>query len=307
MDRTPPPLLPFRGEKPPAPEWFAQLQSVPVETGHVARDGADLVWKAWGKRSDPGVILVHGGTAHKGWWDAVGPALASEGYRVVAPDLAGMGESGWRDAYTMDDHAEDMRGAAQDGGVFESGKPVLIGHSFGGFVTLKASLLYGDELKGVIILDSPIRKPDNQRSSPPKQRGGKVYPDLPSALARFRLLPPQEVDALWLLDHIARGSLRSVDGGYSWLFDPGIWSKLSYETRDPDYAAAHAQCPLAFFRGAQSILMQNDVWEFMRETFKESPFITIEDAQHHLILDQPQTVTKALIGMMQTWSHGFSA
>ena len=307
MDRSPPPLVPFKGDKLPGPDWFEALCSMAVETGHTEHKGAKLIWKAWGNTADPGVILVHGGTAHKGWWDGIGPAIAQQGYRVVAPDLAGMGESGWRDTYTMDDHAEDVRQAAMAGGAFTAGQPVLIGHSFGGFVTLKASLQYGDQLKGAVLLDSPIRKPDEQRSSPPQQRGGKVYPDLATALGRFRLLPPQDVEALWLVDHIARGSLKQVEGGYAWRFDPGIWSKLQYEKRDPEYAAAHAKCPLAFFRGAQSVLMPADIWSYMRETFNDSPFITIEDAQHHLILDQPQTVTRALTGLLQTWEHGFSA
>jgi pimeloyl-ACP methyl ester carboxylesterase len=77
----------------------------------VEHEGARIAWKAWGERGAPGVILVHGGTAHKGWWDAIGPLLAREGRRVVAPDLPGMGESDWREAYTMDDHAASARAA----------------------------------------------------------------------------------------------------------------------------------------------------------------------------------------------------
>lgn len=306
-ERLPPPLVSFNGDRPPAPDWFADLLKMPVETGQIERNGTEIVWKAWGDRRSPGLILVHGGTAHKGWWDAIGPALAREGYRVVAPDLAGMGQSGWRDEYTMEDHARDMEAAGRDGGASEAGHPVMIGHSFGGFVTLKAATTFGDQLTGAVILDSPIRKPDSQRVSPPRQRGGKVYPDMARALARFRLLPPQECENLWLVDHIARGSLKSVEGGMTWCFDPGIWSKLTYERRDPDAANRNAGCPLAFIRGAQSSLIQSDIWDYMRSVFTDAVFITIEDAQHHLILDQPQAVTAGLKGLVQTWEHGFSA
>jgi len=112
----PPPLAQFAGKPVPAPDWFADALAAPFETGAVERDGVRLVLKAWGKRGDPALVLIHGGTAHKGWWDALGPFLAAPGRRVIAPDLAGMGQSGWREVYTMTDHAADMRAAAEDAG-----------------------------------------------------------------------------------------------------------------------------------------------------------------------------------------------
>ena len=137
-ERPPSPLAALQGKPVPGPAWFASALEQPCDTGTAGRLGTALSWKAWGTHGAPGLILVHGGTAHKGWWDAIGPFLAQEGYRVVAPDLAGMGNSGWRDVYSMDDHAADVMVAAEAGGAFEIGKPVLAGHSFGGFVTLSS-------------------------------------------------------------------------------------------------------------------------------------------------------------------------
>jgi len=303
-DRLPPPLAPFKGDVVPAPAWFQAGLDMPVETGFAERDGIKLAWKAWGERGLPTIILVHGGTAHKGWWDSIGPLLASEGRRVIAPDLAGMGESGWRDVYTMDDHAQDMRAAAAHAGAFETGKPVFVGHSFGGFVALQAATTYGAELESAVILDSPIRKPEKQREGNPPRRGGRVYADLPSALERFRLLPEQSCDNLWIIDHIARGSLKQVEGGYTWYFDPDLWAKLTYQRRDPELAASNLKCPLAFVRGANSILMGAETWDYMRSVFTQSPFVTVPETQHHLILDDPLAVTAALNALIEGWSKG---
>ncbi|MCP2671419.1 alpha/beta hydrolase [Maricaulaceae bacterium EIL42A08] len=298
----PPPLADLNGEPLPAPAWFTDAQSDPVETGTASHDGIDIAWKAWGERGAPGVILVHGGTAHKGWWDAIGPLLARQGRRVVAPDLPGMGESGWREAYTMDDHAAAARAGGESGGAFDAGRPVYVGHSFGGFATLKAAVNFGDELKAAIILDSPIRKPEKQREGAPPKRGGKVYPDLAKALARFRLLPEQPCENVWLIDHIARGSLKAVDGGCTWYFDPGIWAKLTYERRDPEEAAANLKCPLAFIRGAQSQLMGAETWDYMKATFTNSPFVTVPNTRHHLLLDDPLATTTALEALIEGWA-----
>ena len=298
----PPPLAELDGAALDAPHWFTTGQTDPVEAGACKFEGGDIIWKAWGERGKPGLVLIHGGTAHKGWWDAIGPFLAREGWRVVAPDLPGMGESSWRDEYTLESHGRAMMAAAEDAGACEAGKPVFAGHSFGGFVTLKSATTFGDQLKAAIILDSPIRKPEKQREGAPPKRGGKIYPDLAAALKRFRLLPEQTCDNLWLVDHIARGSLKQSEGGYTWWFDPGIWAKLTYERRDPEAAAAALQCPLAFIRGARSSLMQAETWDYMRGVFTASPFITVPDAEHHLVLDQPLATAAAIHALIEAWS-----
>jgi len=301
-DRLPPPLIPFDGKKPQAPDWFARALETPVETGQASRLDTTLAWKAWGERGQPGVLLIHGGTAHKGWWDAIAPFVAKAGYRVVAPDLAGMGQSGWRETYTMGEHARDMIAAGEDAGAFDAGKPMMVGHSFGGFVTLKAAGDLGEKLRAGVILDSPIRPRPSQRTESPPRRGGRTYKDLSAALARFRLLPDQECEPVWLVDHIARGSLKQIESGYTWLFDPDLWAKLEYEARDPEESARGAKCPLAFVRGAQSSLMQAETWDFMRGVFTDSPFITISEAKHHLILDQPLAVAAMIETLLASWT-----
>lgn len=292
-DVPPAPLAPYNGAKPDAPQWFADALKTDSESGSVTVDGASVEWKAWGQRGKPGLILIHGGVAHKQWWDALGPHLARR-RRVVALDLTGMGDSAWRDEYRMEQYAEEVRVAGEAGGAFEGGKPFIAGHSFGGFVTLMATIGFGAELKGVVVLDSPMKPPEEQRRSPAPRRGGKVYETLETALGRFRLLPHQVCDNDWLIDHIARTSLKEAEGGWTWKFDPELWQKLVYMRRDPAEMLKMIASPVAFFRGAQSELVTDEVWGFMKAVFSDSPMISIPEAQHHLILDQPLAVVTAL-------------
>ncbi|XBQ17566.1 MAG: alpha/beta fold hydrolase [Oceanicaulis sp.] len=303
-DRPAPPLAEFGGAPLDPPAWFAEALDDPVEEGAASQGGGEIVWKAWGERGAPALVLVHGGTAHKGWWDALGPFLARQGRRVIAPDLPGMGQSRWADQYTLDDHAAAVMAAAEDAGGFMAGAPIMAGHSFGGFVTLKAATTApGERLKAAIILDSPIRKPEKQREGAPPKRGGKIYPDLATALSRFRLLPEQPCDNLWLVDHVARGSLKAAEGGWTWWFDPGIWAKLSYERRDPEKAAKDLRRPLAFVRGAQSSLMGAETWDYMKSVFTASPFVTVPQTRHHLVLDDPLATVAALDALIEGWAR----
>jgi len=295
-----PPLEAFGGNLPPYPDWFRKALETPTDTGVIAVEGADIVWKAWGQRGQPGVLLVHGGVAHKQWWDAIAPFLA-DNRRVAAIDLSGMGDSGHRDVYRMTLYAEEVKAVCRDAGLFDHGKPFVVGHSFGGFVTMMSAMQFGDELAGAVILDSPVRPPEEQRSSSPPQRGGKTYEKLETAVARFRLLPPQPCETVHVVDHIARNSLKRVEGGWSWKFDPNLWAKLEYQRRDPEVLRDTAKCPLAFFRGADTSLVTDEIWAFMHDTFgSDTPMVSIPDAQHHLILDQPLAVAAALETLFQS-------
>ena len=71
-----------------APQWFTDAISTPGERHSLEVDGATIVYRTWGDAGAPGVLLVHGGGAHGGWWDHLAPQLAA-GRRVVALDLSG--------------------------------------------------------------------------------------------------------------------------------------------------------------------------------------------------------------------------
>ena len=257
------------------------------------------MWKAWGTRGHAGLILVHGGVAHKDWWDSIAPFLADT-RRVVALDLSGMGDSDHRDRYRMETYALEVLAAGEAGGAFEAGKPFLVGHSFGGFVSLTTAMEHGERLKGIAVLDSPIRPSQEQRRTSPPSRGGMIYNSFDAALARFRLLPEQGCDNAFLLDHIARQSLKQVErpdgsAGWTWKFDPKLWDKLDYDRPPPADIAGSLKTRIALFRGSESRLVNDDIWAFMRETFgPETTMVSIPQAEHHLILDQPIAVAVAL-------------
>src|SRR6185312_14102458 len=179
--------------------------------------GARIHYLRWGDRSKPGVLLVHGNAAHAWWWSFIAPFLARD-YHVAAMDLSGMGDSGWRTGkgeaggYSMAMFAAEEMAVLADAGMFEASKPpTIVAHSFGGFVTMKAAAEYGTRLSGVVIIDSPVNPPT--RGGDPtdhKPHPHNVYPSIAAALARFRLMPPQPCENLFLLDWVARKSLKEV-------------------------------------------------------------------------------------------------
>jgi pimeloyl-ACP methyl ester carboxylesterase len=284
-----------------APRWFTDALAAPRDHRTVDVGGTPIHRIAWGDRAKPGLVLVHGGAAHAEWWSFIAPFLTRQ-YYVVAPDLSGHGDSGWREHYPRRVFADDIM-AVIDAEQF-MGPPVLVGHSMGGLVSIVAASLYGDRLAGAVIVDSPVRKPDpeSQERARGSARPTRVYPDLETAVSRFRLLPSQPVDNDYILQYIARASVRQVDGGFTWKFDPRVFVDFSLEALH-DYLAG-ARCRVALFRGEHSVVVPPETGEYMYQLLeRNSPLVEIPEAHHHLFLDQPLAFVAALRTLLADWEH----
>src|SRR5438552_724872 len=235
------------------PHWFTEALAAPREKRTVEVEGASISYLSWGERTKPGLVLVHGGAAHAEWWSFIAPLLTRQ-YHVVAPDLSGHGDSGWREHYPRRIFAADVMAVIDDAAFI--GPPVLVGHSMGGLVSIVAASLHGDRLAGAVIVDAPVRKPDPE-SQEPAARGGELrphgYPDLETAFSRFPLLaqPPCEND--FIVEHLARTSVRAVEGGFTWKFDRRVFVDFSLEAMH-DYLAS-TRCRVALLRAVFSLVV----------------------------------------------------
>jgi len=297
------PLARFAGALPPAPAWFEQAIAVEPKHGFVDVEGARIHYLHWGDRAKPGLLLAHGNGAHAHWWSFIAPFLARD-YNVAAIDFSGMGDSDWRTGgYAMEVFVREQLAVAEQTGMFALAEPpVISGHSFGGFVTILTGALHGERLAGTVLIDSPVNPPDRPRGQPPQFRAHKVYPTLAAALARFRLLPPQTSDNPFILDYVARRSLRAVEGGYSWKFDPHIWR--NFTIGDMAARLKATRCRIAVLRGEHSILMPAEVGAYMFNLLgRSAPVVDIPEAQHHVMLDQPLALVAALRTLLADWEH----
>lgn len=296
-------LASLEGAVPPAPAWFTQVAADAPESRFVDAEGARIHYLRWGDIHRPGLLLVHGNAAHAYWWSFVAPFLARD-YNVAAMDLSGMGDSAWRPTYSMELFVREQLAVCRDAGMFELAEPpIIVAHSFGGFVTILTGALHGDRLAGTVIVDSPVNPPDRQGGPPKREhRPHNVYPTQAAALARFRLMPPQSCDNLFLVDWVARHSLKQVEGGFTWKFDPAIWQGFSIgDTADRLKAT---KCRIAVFRGENSVLMPPEIGEYMFNLLgRAAPVVEIPQAQHHIMLDQPLALAAALRAILADWEH----
>ena len=282
-----------------APAWYRRALDVPYADRTVTVDGADIHYLAWGETGRPGLVFVHGGAAHAHWWTHVAAQFAGV-YRVAAIDLSGHGDSDRRDEYSLERWCNEGVTAADDADM--AGPPIVIGHSMGGFVTLATAAAHGDRIAGAVIMDSPVTAPDPEMESGRRSqfRDPKVYPDAATAIARFRTVPEQDHYEPWVMAHVAATSLRPVEGGVTWKFDPAIFMPRRSAANE---LLATVTCRVALFR-AEHGLVTPDIGAYMYEQLgRVAPVIEIPLAGHHLMLDQPLLVVTALRTLLADWEH----
>jgi pimeloyl-ACP methyl ester carboxylesterase len=305
-------LAAFGGEQPPAPAWFRRTLAIAPERSRVAAAGAGIEVLTWGKIGAPGLLLLHGGMAHADWWSFIAPFFATT-HRVVALSWSGMGASDWRPAYSIDTYVDEMLAVGDATGLFAGpSKPMVLAHSFGGFPTMRCARNFGERFAGMMILDSPVLSPEQRkrrleaRKEDPPPRETRIYASEAEALSRFRFSPDQPCANFYIVDHIARTSLRratAADGtlGWTWKFDPFMWSRLDRSEGAEDIA--HARCPMATLWGGRSSLFQSDVIAYVKGVApKDTLFIEIPEAHHHVMADEPLALIAAVRAVIAAWS-----
>jgi pimeloyl-ACP methyl ester carboxylesterase len=319
------PLAEFKGEPPPAPQWFKDAIAQEPERVFVESLGSKLEVLTWGEVGKPGLLFVHGNSAHADWWSFIAPFFA-ENYRVASMSLAGMGASDWRERYSFTDFAEDAEAVARAVGLYEGGqKPIYIGHSFGGGQVFFAAVSHPERMHAAVMVDTGFGPPPEElakrqaqmeavRNIPTVDRPSRVYATLEAALGRFRLMPPQPAGNPYIADFIARRSLKRVplpegetggDGsgqGWTWRFDPNMWAKLDRQAMmQREQIKVATPTPMVHIYGAKSRIVEH------RKAGAPSPFpaglieIEIPDSHHHIMIDQPLALVAALRALLAAW------
>jgi pimeloyl-ACP methyl ester carboxylesterase len=197
--------------------------------------GVGLATYEWGREEGPPLFLAHGGFDFARTFDLLAPRLASGGWRVVAWDQRGHGDSDHTALYSWD---ADLRDAvAVLSSVTGRAAPVL-GHSKGGALAMQLAECQPHRVSHVINLDAlPSRRPvpdvahdrtrmlaaeltdwldHRRRTSEAKRKPGTI-----DELARRRARMNPRLSIEWLRYLVTLGARRDEDG-WRWKIDPSM-------------------------------------------------------------------------------------
>ena len=271
-----------------APKWFHESLNIIPEELLIKNDRGDLSYARWSstKENDNLLIFIHGTGAHKKWWYPIAPQFIND-TNVIAVDLPGMGDSGFREKYSIKDFGECIISIIETEQRNNNIRNIsIIGHSLGGQVGAYVASEKKELVNSLIMIDTFIRPPDWN----PEEHGGgplrkiKYYPNKNIILERFRLLPQQECLNEWFVRFIAEHSVKQTTEGWRWKFDDTMFNSLE---RLFGYQFTF-KCPALFIHGSDSLLMSGNILSNIKNMYSDiMDFDEVLGAAHHVPLDKP--------------------
>jgi lipase len=102
------------------------------------------------RAGDTVVLAVHGLTGHGLRWRPLAVDLLAD-VPILAPDLRGHGRSPWTPPWSLEQHVRDLQAT-----IAGCAKVLLVGHSFGGALSLFLAAAAPQQVVGLILLDPAI-------------------------------------------------------------------------------------------------------------------------------------------------------
>ena len=193
----------------------------------------------WGDPADPPVVCLHGVQAHSLRFRKLAEERLASRFRVLAVDLRGHGRSGWEPPWTLAQHVEDIRETLAAAGV---GRADVIGHSFGGRLTLELTAI-GIVERSVLLDPAVWVPPPVALEHAEAHRPDRSFANVEEAFAERRTLSPLTPHELLdeeFREHLVRGedgrlrfrySQAAVIAAYGELSQPPPdWERLQVPT-----------------------------------------------------------------------------
>jgi pimeloyl-ACP methyl ester carboxylesterase len=279
------------------------------EARYYDSQGLRLHYADWGNEAAPPLVLLHGGRDHCRSWDAIARALRPH-FHVMAADLRGHGDSDWAkgSSYSLADHVYDLTRMAGAAGFDEA---ALVGHSFGGMVSLTYAGAFPERVTRLAILDGAFLRQQTRTIDQQFARWTaeldrvaaarpRRYATIEEAAARMRERNRRLTPELGL--HLARHALKTnADGTFAWKFDPAQRVSAPYRltTEDTTTLWSRITCPVRLYAAGEGFMPDPKAAGILKY-FGNADQRIIEGAGHwlhHDKLDQIVSELKTFFGV----------
>jgi pimeloyl-ACP methyl ester carboxylesterase len=265
---------------------------------HVWVDGAlRLHCLLWGADDAATVMLVHGNGGHAHWWDALVPCFVP-GFRLIAPDLRGHGESEWPvlPAYGLAQFTADLLAIAER---LAPRRFAIIAHSMGARAAAWFAARHPERVRALALLETTLRGVDAEtaqrwRGRVIGRREGRRYPSYADAVAAFRFVPPEARVAPAIAADLSHHAVRQcAPNEWTFRFDRAVLTLEGDGAGDISALVAGLSCPLWIARGRNSSVIVRREFDALRAQRTDVELHDF-DGGHHFFLSDPPAVGAAL-------------
>ena len=267
-------------------------------------EGLKLVAMVRGPEDGQPVLLAHGGGQTHWAWRHTVETLADAGFRAIALDLRGHGESDWspEGQYHHKNFAADLLAVADQ----IVGKPALVGASLGGIAGLVAEgQLRPGSFASLTLVDITAR---------PDAAGVERITSFMGANVETGFASPDEAAAsiaAYTPNRPKRGASDSLkrylrqgdDGRFRWHWDPKFLDKINGPRVEEhgilEAAARTLTLPVHLVRGGASDLVSPESASEFLALVPHARFTDIAGAGHMVVGDRNDAFGDAIISFLQ--------
>lgn len=265
-------------------------------------DGLQLAATAAGPENGQPVLLFHGGGQTRHAWQRTVQTLSNSGFRAIAFDHRGHGDSAWSDSYEVELFRDDVLHICQQ----LSQKPFIVGASLGGVAGLLANALAEKEIsRALVLVDvAPRSNPagiarilDFMAASPD---GFASLEEAAAAVAAYQPQRKQRSDHRGL-----QKNLRQRDNGrWYWHWDPRA---LEYFQNDAGRrmsadilydAAEQLTQPVLLVRGSLSDVIDIDIKEEFQRRIPHAQVVDVSGAGHMVAGDRNDIFSQTILDFL---------
>jgi len=236
--------------------------------------------------TEPPLLLVHGFTDSSRSFSLLAPHLS--GRRLIMPDLRGHGGSQAGEGCGVADFVDDTAGLIRR---LRLDRPVVVGHSLGGMVSIALAARYPELIRGLVIMASAL-KPDF----------GSDHQLIDGVAALRDPISPSDPFYGWwhaCQPGVPRAFLAGLAKDAS-AIPAAHWRAILEEVHRTDLTAAAraVQVPTLIIAGGCDPLFGAAHQQSMAETIAGSRTVWAQDCGHNPHWEDPAFVAEAITGML---------
>jgi pimeloyl-ACP methyl ester carboxylesterase len=267
-------------------------------------EGLKLVADVWGDPDGWPVLLLHGGGQTRHAWGSTAETVAGQGWRTVALDLRGHGDSQWA---PNGDYSFTAFGGDVVAVVDQLGRPpVLVGASLGGMSALLAEGTSDRTVSsGLVLVDiTPKTNVEGiQRIRTFMESGLGGFDSLEEAADAIAAYTPQRTRRVNPTG-LAK-VLRQRDGRWYWHWDPAFIDQGRTEVVPDrllgllDVAVSNIHVPTLLVRGLLSDVVTEEGVEHFRRAVPGASVVDVAGASHMIAGDRNDAFSDAVVTFLR--------
>lgn len=275
----------------------------------VTPDGVTIALTVAGPEDGDPVLFFHGGGQTRHAWGRTVEMLGSLGWRAIAADLRGHGDSSRASKYDPADFASDVRALS----MAQEKRPAIVGASLGGMASLLANVQFGndgncvaDEVSRALVLVDiaprtnavGVKRIIEFMAAHPD--GFSSLDDAAMAVAAYQPQRSQRSDSSGLRKNLRLG----MDGRWYWHWDPALLTHFhgSRERENNEEmlyrAAENITQPMMLLRGGMSDVVDDVVVGEFSARIPDAIVRSVGGAGHMVAGDRNDIFNTAIIDFL---------